>query len=114
MVQLAHCRGGRRARPNQLFDSRHLQIRVCKTQRAQEKLGESLTRETTSRGSNIPSWVWGFDATVRNFLADTPVVAPGGYGTTVSPDVTPSTDSQVQTAAPGTEAQTDGETAYTR
>uniref|UniRef100_M1DCH7 Integrase core domain containing protein n=1 Tax=Solanum tuberosum TaxID=4113 RepID=M1DCH7_SOLTU len=49
----------------------------------------------------------GFYAVVRNFLADTPVAAPGRFGTTVPPEVTLDTDAQIQTSTPSTDAQTD-------
>uniref|UniRef100_M1E0W0 Integrase core domain containing protein n=1 Tax=Solanum tuberosum TaxID=4113 RepID=M1E0W0_SOLTU len=68
-------------------------------------------RDTTPRGSYIPSCSRGFYAARQNFLEDTLVAARDRYGTTVPPEVTPCTDAQVQTVALGTEAQTYGETA---
>uniref|UniRef100_M1DK33 Integrase core domain containing protein n=1 Tax=Solanum tuberosum TaxID=4113 RepID=M1DK33_SOLTU len=43
---------------------------------------------------------------VRNVLADTPVEAPGGSGTTIPPEVTPSTDAQISSTTPGTDGAT--------
>uniref|UniRef100_M1DQF5 Uncharacterized protein n=1 Tax=Solanum tuberosum TaxID=4113 RepID=M1DQF5_SOLTU len=70
-----------------------------------------FNRETTPRGLLIPSWARRFYEAVQNLLADTPVAAPGGSSTTIPPEVTPDTDTQIQSTTPGTDAQTNGATA---
>uniref|UniRef100_M1DX96 Integrase core domain containing protein n=1 Tax=Solanum tuberosum TaxID=4113 RepID=M1DX96_SOLTU len=74
-------------------------------------------RMTTIRDSNIPSWARGFCTVVYVFLEESLVTAssgsgtaPSGSGTTVPPEVTPSTDAQTQFDASGTDTQTDGAT----
>uniref|UniRef100_M1E0D9 Integrase core domain containing protein n=1 Tax=Solanum tuberosum TaxID=4113 RepID=M1E0D9_SOLTU len=65
-------------------------------------------RNTTIRDPNVPSWAWGFYASMHVFLEDSHVTAPSGSGTAIPPEVTPSTDAQTQSDASGTDAQTDG------
>uniref|UniRef100_M1DJU2 Integrase core domain containing protein n=1 Tax=Solanum tuberosum TaxID=4113 RepID=M1DJU2_SOLTU len=67
-------------------------------------------RKTTIRDPNVPSWARGFYAAVQTFLAETPLASPSGFDTVVSFEVTPGTETQDQSDAPSTEAQTDGAT----
>uniref|UniRef100_M1DUR9 Integrase core domain containing protein n=1 Tax=Solanum tuberosum TaxID=4113 RepID=M1DUR9_SOLTU len=67
-------------------------------------------RMTTIRDPNVPSWAWGFYASVQAFLVDTPLAAPSGSSTVVSSKATPGTETQDQSDAPGTDAQTNGPT----
>uniref|UniRef100_M1DW74 Uncharacterized protein n=1 Tax=Solanum tuberosum TaxID=4113 RepID=M1DW74_SOLTU len=64
-------------------------------------------RKTITLDPNIPSWARGFYRAMHVFLANSQSKESCEAGFL---EVIPGTDAQVQTAAPGTEARTEGDT----
>uniref|UniRef100_M1DKT7 Integrase core domain containing protein n=1 Tax=Solanum tuberosum TaxID=4113 RepID=M1DKT7_SOLTU len=88
---LANRQPGRRSQSNLPIGPPH-QLRILKN---------------SVRDPNVPSWAQGFYAAVQAFLADTALATPSGFGTAVSSEATPGTETQYQSDALSTDAHTD-------